>query len=137
MSKKSKLAIIIIVVSFIIPLFVSKISAPSFISSNEMRILDFQIPSYIVINEKKPTILASIYDPFKLSESFLKDSERKSSIFNVLMIYKGKNKYALVDNHIVKEGDKIGDFSVVKIQNDRVLIKDKKGEQIWLKLEIY
>lgn len=137
MSKKSKLAIIIIVVSFIIPLFVSKISAPSFISSNEMRILEFQIPSYIVINEKKPTILGSIYDPFKLSESFLKDSERKASIFNVLMIYKGKNKYALVDNHIVKEGDKIGDFSVVKIQNDRVLIKDKKGEQIWLKLEFY
>jgi len=42
---------------------------------------------------------------------------------------------AMVNGMILKEGDQIGDFKILKIENDRIQL-DANGEQRYLKLQI-
>ncbi len=132
-----KIALLIFVVSAILPFVAFKLKAPQFLNPLERRIADFQEPTQIQIFKKKTSYNVSLDDPFKISERAKMVSKKDMSISSLSMIYKGKNKYVIFGDNIVKEGDRIGDLRVVKILNDKVLIKDGKGEEIWLRLENY
>ncbi len=50
-----------------------------------------------------------------------------------LIIISGESRKAIIEGVPVKEGDKIADMTIVKIENDRVLLKDKTLK--WMYLE--
>jgi len=140
MSGKLKLSLLIlIIISIIMPVVAYKIKVPRFITSLESQILEFHEPVQMQIALRKE-FNKVLSDPFKLSEK-TKISESKSPDIQVLpilsMIYEGKGRYAIIGDSIIKEGDRIGDFKIIKILKDRVLLMDKKGVQQWLKLENY
>lgn len=142
MTKLIKISAIIFVVSIILPILAYKIKSPTFLNTTEMEILRLQEPAKIDIIEKREFQEFSLDDPFKLGEkvkmSTQEDLAKKQlGIFYISLIYHGKERYVILGENIAKEGDRIGDVKVVKILNDRVLLKNKKGEKIWLKLESY
>ena len=51
-----------------------------------------------------------------------------------LILLRGGVKTAIINGILVKEGDKFDNAAVVKIEKDRVLIKDRTGEE-WIKME--
>jgi hypothetical protein len=136
-----KIAILIFIISLILPIVAFKLKAPEFLNSLEKRIANFQEPSEIQVAERKSFYVSNLNDPFKLSErvKILSKATGLSQEYNELlmlsMIYKGKRKYVQIGDKIVKEGERFGNFRVMKILEDKVLIKDKKGEKKWLKVE--
>ncbi|MBI5663810.1 MAG: hypothetical protein HZC49_01785 [Nitrospirae bacterium] len=50
-----------------------------------------------------------------------------------LIVISGEGRTAIIDGMPVKEGDKIADMKIVKIEHDRVLLKDKTLK--WMYLE--
>jgi len=135
-----KIAILIFIISLILPIVAFKLKAPEFLNSLEIRIANFQEPE-IQVAERRSFYVSNLNDPFKLSErvKILSKATGLSQEYNELlmlsMIYKGKRKYVQIGDKIVKEGERFGNFRVMKILEDKVLIKDKKGEKKWLKVE--
>src|SRR3990172_8565513 len=43
-------------------------------------------------------------------------------------------KMAIIDGTVVNEGDVINDCRIVKIEKDKILLKDQAGEE-WIKIE--
>jgi hypothetical protein len=139
MSGKLKLSLLIFVISIIMPVVAYKIKVPKFLTSLESQISEFHEPVQMQI-ALRGDFNKVLSDPFKLSEK-TKIPESKSQDIHVLpilsMIYEGKGRYAIIGDSIIKEGDRIGNFKVLKIFKDRVLLMDKKGERQWLKLQNY
>lgn len=50
-----------------------------------------------------------------------------------LIVISGESRTAIIDGVPVKEGDKIADMKIVKIEHDKVLLKDKTLK--WMHLE--
>jgi len=140
MKARFKIAILIFIISLILPVVAFKLKAPEFLNSVEIRIANFQEPE-IQVAEKRSFYVSSLNDPFKLSERAKILSKATGMPQEYIdmpylsMIYKGKRKYVLFGDEIVKEGERFGNFRVIKILDDRVLIKDKKGEKKWLRVE--
>lgn len=136
MTKKRKLSILILMVSLLLPIFAYKIKVPEFLNPVEIQIIQFTEPSGLEFVEKKSAYEGILQDPFKLSEKGIPQKDLATRILpNLTLTYSGKNRYAIIGDKIVREGEKVGDFKVVKILKDKVLIRDKKGETVWLKLE--
>jgi len=55
---------------------------------------------------------------------------------SVSFIYCGKEKYALVEGKIVKEGERVGFWIVKRIYPNKVLFKNIKGEEKWVSLPL-
>lgn len=142
MKKLNKVTAIIFLISFILPILAYKLKIPKFLNPLEIKIAQFQEPSIIEIDEKKRLKEFILDDPFKLTDRGKRTTQedlakRQSETPYVSLIYQGKKKYVMLGDSFAKEGEKVGDFKVIKILNDRILIRDKKGEKTWLKLENY
>lgn len=141
MTKIGKISLLIFILSIILPFISYKIKGPSFLNSFEMTLAKFQEPSLVEFTEKKGRVEFELGDPFKISERLKKshklDMTKSLDSSNLSLIYHGQKRYVMFGNNIIGEGDRIGDFRIVKILSDRVLISDKKGETKWLKLENY
>lgn len=142
MTKLMKISIFLIIISIILPLIAYKIKPPKFISSQESIIAQFQETTKVEIIEKREFDELSLNDPFKFREKkekyIQKDSGRdQSETVTLSLIYQGRNKFVIINNEIAKESEKVDNFTVAKVLNDKVLIKEKKGEKRWLKLENY
>ncbi|GEM_PF-1764884 len=101
--------------------------------------------NYLVLPKKEP--LKTYVDlPFKgkdelVNKGVKNGKEQKelvlSSIFpSVSLIYCGKEKYAIVEGKIVKEGERIGFWIVKRIYPNKVLLKNLKGEERWVNLPL-
>ncbi len=142
MKKLNKLNVIIFIISFTLPMLAYQLKPPKFLNPLEIKIAQFQEPSRIEISEKNRLKEFILDDPFKLTDRGKRATQgdlakRQSEMPYVSLIYQGKKKYVMFGDSIAKEGERVGDFKVVKILNDKVLIRDKKGEKTWLKLENY
>lgn len=140
MTNLMRISVFILIVSIIFPILAYKLKPPKLLNSLEMKIAQFQEPSRIEIAEKKDLNEFRLDDPFKLSErakiSTQGDLAKKQlGIPYVSLIYQGKKRYVMLGDSIAKEGEKVGDYRIVKILHDKVLLRDKKGETIWLRLE--
>ena len=51
----------------------------------------------------------------------------------MLLIIVGSKKAAIINSKIVKEGDIINGFAIIKIEINRVLV-EKNGDKKWLKV---
>lgn len=142
MKKLNKLIAITFIISFTLPILASQLKIPKFLNSLEIKIAQFQEPARIEIGERKGLNEISLDDPFKLSDRAKISTQgdlakRQLDLPYLSLIYQGKNKYVMLGDRFAKEGERVGDFRVIKILNDRVLIRDKKGEKTWLKMENY
>lgn len=137
MTVRFKITVLILAISAILPFVAFNLKAPHFLNPLERSIANFQEPQQIKIVERKIYYTRALEDPFKISERVKISLKNDLNIASLSMIYKGKKRYVIFGDSIVKEGDRIGDFSIVRILDDRVLIKDKKGEKIWVRLENY
>lgn len=131
--------IIMLILSIVLPFTAFLIKAPSFISEKEMTIIKFKEPSSFELKMRKYFDDLILTDPFKSVEKARSDNSEKSkklvSPGQISLIYSGKNKFVIIGNIILKEGDKFENFTVRKIFIDRVLLIDIKGEEIWLNVE--
>ncbi|MCS7203424.1 MAG: hypothetical protein NZ809_03120 [Thermodesulfovibrio sp.] len=132
--RKFKISIILFLISLVLPFAAYNIKPPKFIGTTETQIASFQLPEihHFEIKEKASM---KVSDPFKLAERTL--PKEKLSLPVLSMIYTGKNRYVILGDSIIKEGEKWGEFRVKKINLDKILLVDKKGEKIWLKMESY
>ncbi|MFH0790607.1 MAG: hypothetical protein V2A64_03150 [Candidatus Omnitrophota bacterium] len=64
-------------------------------------------------------------DPFKLSLD--KEYQRSDLTLKGISFGKDKQGFAFINNDIVKKGDKVGDYDVLEVDKDKVLLK--KGNQ--------
>ena len=69
-------------------------------------------------------------DPFQYIETNLDQSYRTDAlVLGGISLGRDKPGFAFINNEIVKVGDSIGGYEVVKIQKDKVLLK--RGSQIF------
>lgn len=142
MTKEIKISIVIVIFSLLFLVISLKINPPSFITPFEKTLSNYSVPE---INIKERFQIASyrLNDPFETS--IVLETEKKSkestppftSLPVLSFIYEGKNKYAVIGDSIVREGDFINGYQIKVILKNKVLIKDKKGETKWLNLENY
>ncbi|GAB5047066.1 hypothetical protein [Thermodesulfovibrio sp. TK110] len=142
MTKEFKISAVIFIVSLLFFGLSLKIKPPSFITPFEKNISEYALPE-ITVKEKirfPEYSLNNLFETLKIAENEkkLKESTVTETPLPVLsFIYEGRNKYAVIGNSIVREGDIINGYQIKGIYKNRVLIKDKKGELRWLKLENY
>lgn len=141
--RKFKISVIIFLLSTLIFILSLKLKPPSFITQTEKAIAEYPLPD-IAIKERSLFAHSSLKNPFETLEiakdkSGVKEAlaAKESPLPMLSFIYEGRNKYAIIGNSIVREGDFINEYQIKSIFKDRVLIKNKKGELKWLKLESY
>ncbi len=73
-----------------------------------------------------------------LRSPFREAQKEKASLVppSVTFIYCGKSNYAIVNGQIVKEGDRIEGWQVVRIEPNRVLFRYRSGEERWARLSL-
>ncbi len=111
------------------------------LSSAERDISRFSYKKIAAI-QKQPITVTELKSPIDLPVIAQKDFPKipLSEIFprkeqKVLLILISENrKMAIINDIVVKEGDIIDHGKVKKIEKNRVLIKDKEGEE-WIKIE--
>ena len=110
-------------------------------SPAELQVLDFKYRQ-MSIQEKQIAVPVKILegplypDPLKKGNkmSGRPDAAVTTDDLEVsLIIISGDSKMAMIQGVLVKEGDIIYDKKVVKIEPDRVLLKNKENELIYLK----
>jgi len=108
-----------------------------------------QAPLYgeVKVLKRTPVIAASLRSPIQIPEVSSKKGfpgmalseiappqapaeERKVS----LVLVHGNRKMAIINGIVVREGDITGNSRVIKIEKNRVLLKDKLREE-WVKIE--
>ncbi len=118
------------------------------LSPQEQRLLAFHREGQAAIVERKDVAMAGTRCPISfvplpdhvaslaaLSESMPRNEETAAIHPKVSMILVNpSNRMAVVDGRLVSEGDQLGLARVVKIERNRVLLHNKKGE-IWLTFE--
>lgn len=134
------MVLILFVFSVVLPFVAYKARPPRYLTNRDLQIASFQEPFQIQVAERKTYQIASLDNPFYLKEERLGKTERENeqkSLFvpPLSLLYRGKEKYVAIGEEILKEGERVGEFEVVTVLDDRVLIKDKKGQKKWLKLE--
>lgn len=139
MTKEFKISIAIFIISLLIFALSLKLKPPSYVTPLEKSIVGYALPE-ITIKEKIRFSQQSFQNPFetlKYAETEKKLQESVTPLPVLSFIYEGKKRYAVIGDSIVREGDSINGYQIKAIFKDRVLIKDKKGEKKWLKLENY
>ena len=84
------------------------------------------------VSQKERAKLTWGRNPFSTLTSN-KEVKKGSLILKGVSFGKVKSAYAFIDNEIVKTGDKIENYEVVKIDKDKVLLK-KGGQEFYITL---
>jgi len=91
--------------------------------------------NYLVLPKKEP-IKTYVDLPFKGKDELVNKGMLSPIFPSVSLIYCGKEKYAIVEGKIVKEGERIGLWIVKRIYPNKVLLKNLKGEERWVNLPL-
>jgi hypothetical protein len=120
---------------------ISQISFDLHLSPDERGILLFrhEKPS---IKERQFTMMSALkspmesgsmerksYPPVKLSDIAPPEQQKVS-----LVLIRGEKRIAIIDKHVIREGDSINEGRIVRIEKGGVLVKNKEGEW-WLKIQ--
>ena len=145
-NKKIIIFLVSIPVVALITIFaISKVKfAPSF-SPVEQKVFSFTNENTPRITERKQSAVSSIKNPIDLT----KTSEQgfpKASLEEIVpppattekrisfILVNKKRKVAIIDGKLVHEGDKVDNHSIVRIEKDKILLKNREGEK-WLRLD--
>jgi hypothetical protein len=82
--------------------------------------------------QKQRTNAAWGRDPFSTSVS--KEYQRADLILKGISFGGDGRGFAFINNEIVKTGDKLGDYEVVSVERDKVLVKKKDSQSFYLTL---
>ena len=74
-------------------------------------------------------------DPFLLDASNAKEQGMEDLTLNGIMPDK-QNPYAIINNEVVKLGDKVGEMTVIEINENNVVL-DENGKRHTLELNLY
>jgi len=80
--------------------------------------------------QKQRTNAAWGRDPFSASAS--KEYQRADLILKGISFGGDGRGFAFINNEIVKPGDKLGDYEVVSVERDKVLVKKKDSQSFYL-----
>ena len=95
--------------------------------------------------DKQPLQTTKLNSPIKIPDRSQKDilqlpisgaafhNEIEAKRISLILISDGL-KMAIIDGTVVNEGDVINDYRIVKIEKDKILLKDQAGEE-WIKIE--
>ena len=95
--------------------------------------------------DKQPLQITKLNSPVKMPVPSQKDilqvpisgtaiyNETEAKKVSLILIRDGL-KMAIIDGTVVNEGDVINDCRIVKIEKDKILLKDQAGEK-WIKIE--
>ena len=95
--------------------------------------------------DKQPLQVMKLNSPIKMPDRSQKDilrvpisgteiyNEIEAKKISLILISDGM-KMAIIDGTVVNEGDVINDCRIVKIEKDKILLKDQAGEE-WIKIE--
>lgn len=95
--------------------------------------------------DKQPLQVMKLNSPIKMPDRSQKDilrvpisgatlhNEIEAKKISLILISDGL-KMAIIDGTVVNEGDVINDCRIVKIEKDKILLKDQAGEE-WIKIE--
>lgn len=115
------------------------------VTPSERKIMYFKTNTTMEFSEKTPIITTSLRNPITPHAQSHKEFPRASlsdvappqtpqvNRVSFILINQVK-KMAIVDGKFVTEGDLVRDYRVVKIEKDKVLLKNKEGEK-WLTLD--
>jgi hypothetical protein len=120
---------------------VSQISFGLHLSPAERGILLFRHEK-LLIKERQFTMMSTLKNPMesgsmerkgypsvKLADIAPPEQQRVS-----LVLIRGEKRIAIIDKHVVREGDSINEGRIVRIEKGGVLVKNKEGER-WLKIQ--
>jgi hypothetical protein len=82
--------------------------------------------------QKQRANLAWGRDPFSTPAS--KEYQRADLILKGISFGQDGRGFAFINNEIVKTGDKLGDYEVVTVERDKVLVKKKDGQSFYITL---
>lgn len=144
MKKEFKISIIILSGCLITAVLILNARPPSFSTEVEKSIAEYSLPE-IAFTRKTVFSYYALNAPFEISKKFVQDTTKpvhelpriEKPLPILSFIYEGRQKYAIIGDLIVREGESINEYQVKGIFKDRVLIKDRKGEEKWLKLQDY
>ena len=132
----------LIAITFSMPVLFH-VSFKAALSPVEQEALRFSYKKSAVIL-KQPVTVTHLKSPIELPAAAQKDFPRMplSEIFReikkekkiLLILINDNRKMAIINDIVVKEGDMIDHSRVKKIEKNRVLIKDKEGEE-WIELQ--
>jgi hypothetical protein len=152
MGKKLKIQIVLPFLLILISLSTMRlINFKPAITPSERQILEF-IPEMLEIDERQPLIISEdLKSPIEIVKTPAKgfpsiplsalvpemEAEEESYRLNASMIVISKRKMAIMNGLVVKEGDSIGGMKILKIEKDRILLKDfsQKDKVRWVYLE--
>ena len=153
MNDENKLDLLIIGLPVLVILSLLVVSQVTFgvaLSPQEQALLDFRSESIPRMVQRNPPALARVASPIPLVMASEKDypqellgdiapakggnpTEERQLAVSLIVVGRGK-KLAIISGVVTKEGDVIDQQRVVRIERDRVLLKDKEGER-WLRLD--
>jgi hypothetical protein len=153
MKESKKLNIFMAMVPMGLLLVVWLISMVEFnvvLSPQERELVNFRNEKLPEIVRREPHSVGSIESPIPIAIASAKDfpQERLADVappgdtgtrgdrplsLSLIVIHRAK-KYAIIGGTVVKEGDVVDRRRVVRIEKNRVLLRDKEGET-WLRLD--
>lgn len=154
MDRKMKIHIALPFFLIIASLLISKlITFQPLLTTNEMRLLSF-VPEKINLNERQPlTLSEDLKSPMETVKAPAKgfpsiplstvapqtpaEAEKPSEIKVSMIAVSEQKKIAIVSGIVTKEGDSISGMKVLRIEKDRILLKDirQNGGTKWAYLE--
>jgi hypothetical protein len=75
-------------------------------------------------------------DPFLLDASKMKEQGMEGIILNGI-VSDQENKYVIINNDVVKLGDKVNDMTVIEINEKSVILEQQDGQKHTLELNVY
>jgi hypothetical protein len=153
MKESKKVNIFMAVVPIGVLLMVWLISMVEFsvvLSPQERELVNFRNERVPEIVRREPRTVGSVESPIPIAVASAKDfpQERLADVappgdtgtggdrqlsLSLIVINRAK-KYAIIGGTVVKEGDVVDQRRVLRIEKNRVLLRDKEGEK-WLRLD--
>ncbi|OPY79689.1 MAG: hypothetical protein A4E64_00333 [Syntrophorhabdus sp. PtaU1.Bin058] len=138
-----RLIVITVVVIIVVIFGMSMVNMKPSLLPHERQLVQFNYEKVGII-ERTPVVVTGVSSPFSGTEDTQKDfppadlsklappGEEKGESQRVSMVLiKDRTKIAIVDGMVVREGDKLKNGQIKKIDKNGILLRDNEGER-WL-----
>jgi hypothetical protein len=150
-SKKVNLFMAVVPIGVLLMVWLTSLVEFSVVlSPQEQELANFRNEQVPELVRREPRVVGSIQSPIPLAVASAKDfpQERLADVappgdsgsdgdrqlsLSLIVINQAK-KYAIIGGTVVKEGDVVDQRRVLRIEKNRVLLRDKEGEK-WLRLD--
>lgn len=130
MKRKSKSAILIVLVTAVVFVWVPKGKKPTAVSANiSLAALDQTIPLIKAVPRKRTKFVDWPRDPFAKLQTE-KEISNVSDLKLGAIMWGGKNPSAFINGKFVSAGDKIDDKTVKHIDKNRIILTDGTNDYV-------